>query len=156
MKTEINLSDYVFGAKPKLLKRQISDDPESGFARVIELQRAELLFDVDIIELKALTYFVDAENEKVLTKFTTPTLLEGKPWIIQRGEMTIKLDEEFEPIENPDFDETQEVSTENYPYILVDAYEQFSTILLSPDIDKSLAALYFMFVDSNDEKGLYD
>lgn len=148
MKTTINLQDYTFSGKnnPQF---QISDDPITGFARVIEIDRAELLFDIDVISIKATTYFIDASRDIIV--FKLPTLLDKKPWNIGKADLTLKVDNQLNYVQNPDYNVEEEVSPENYPYILVGAYDQFKEILINRVID-----VLVKFVDGNDEKNLYD
>ena len=54
MKTLINLSDYSFSGKNNPLY-QISDHPTNKLVRVIEIDRAEMLFDIDLIGIRGTT-----------------------------------------------------------------------------------------------------
>ena len=148
MKTPINLADYQFSAKNNPLF-QISDDPINKLVRVIEINRAEFAFDIDMIMIKATTYYIDPVLKIIV--FTQPTTCEKKDWSIIKGENTIKIDENLQPIENPDFDEEQEVSPENYPYILTDSYLQFKEIMVNLN-----EPILNFFISSNDSKNLFD
>lgn len=148
MKTTINLEDYTFSEKCNPLY-QISDHPTNKLVRVIEINRAEMQFDIDLINIGATTYYINPELGVVV--FTEQTKLEGKEWHIVKNEFTIKVDENLLPIPNADYDEAIPVSKENYPYELVDAYDQFKEILVRLN-----TPMLEMFIDSNDEKGLYD
>ncbi len=148
MKTTINLADYQLSAKNNPLF-QISDDPTNKLVRVVEINRAEFAFDIDLIAIKATTHYINPELKIVV--FTAPTLVEAKDWDIVRGETIIKVDENLQPVSNPDYDAEQETSPENYPYVLVDAYEQFKAISVGqyqPILD--------LFINSNDAKNLFD
>lgn len=148
MKTTINLEDYTFSGKDNPLY-QISDHPTNKLVRVIEIDRAEMLFDIDLISIRATTYYINPDLKVVV--FKEETLLEKKQWDIVKNEMTIKVDENLIPIPNADYDEETPVSKENYPYELVDAYDQFKEILVRLN-----TPMLEMFIDSNDQKGLYD
>lgn len=148
MKTIINLSEYTFSGKNNPLY-QISDDPTNKLVRVIEINRAEMLFDIDLIGIRATTYYIDSVL-KVLV-FKEQTKLEGKQWDIVRNEFTIKLDENFSPIVNSEYNSQLPINNENHPYILVDAYNQFKEILINLNTQ-----ILEIFINSNDEKGLYD
>lgn len=148
MKTTINLSDYIFSGKNNPLY-QISDHPTNKLVRVVEINRAEMLFDIDLISVGATTYYINQELKVVV--FKENTLLEGKQWNVVKNEFTIKVDENLAPIPNPDYDEDLPTSPENYPFELVDAYDQFKEILVQLN-----APVLEVFINSNDEKGLYD
>lgn len=65
--------------------------------------------------------------------------------------MTLKVDNELNYVENPDFNADEETTHDNYPYILVGAYDQFKEIIINRVID-----VLEKFVDGNDTKKLYD
>lgn len=148
MKTTINLNDYQFSGKNNPLY-QISDHPTNKLVRVVEINRAEMLFDIDLISIRATTYYINPELKVVV--FKEETKLEGKQWNVVKNEFTIKVDENLTPIPNPNYEEGTPVSPENYPFELVDAYEQFKDILV-----KLNTPILGMFINSNDEKGLYN
>ena len=148
MKTTINLSDYSFSGKINPLY-QISDHPTNKLVRVIEINRAEMLFDIDLIGIRATTYYIDPKLKVVV--FKEDTKLEGKQWNVVKNEFTIKVDENLTPIPNPDYNEEVPVSPENYPCELVDAYKQFKEILV-----KLNTPVLEVFINSNDEKKLFD
>lgn len=148
MKTTIKLEDYTFSGKNNPLY-QISDHPVNKLARVIEINRAEMLFDIDLIAITATTYFIDSGLGIIV--FKEPTLIENSNWNIVKGELTIKLDENLAPVDNPDYDSELPESEENYIYELVDVYDQFKTILVGlnmPVIESS--------IEANDTKGLFN
>ena len=148
MKTTINLSDYTFSGKNNPLY-QISDHPTNKLVRVVEIDRAEMLFDIDLISIGATTYYINPELKVVV--FKEETKLEGKQWNVVRNEFTIKVDENLVPIPNPDYKEEAPVSPENYPFELVDAYAQFKEILVQLN-----TPVLEVFINSNDEKKLFD
>ena len=148
MKTTINLSDYSFSGKNNPLY-QISDHPTNKLVRVVEINRAEMLFEIDLISIGATTYYINTELKVVV--FKENTLLEGKQWNIVKNELTIKVDETLTPITNPNYNEEVPVSPENYPFELVDAYDQFKEILV-----KLNTPVLEVFINSNDDKKLFD
>ena len=148
MKTTINLTDYQFSGKDNPLY-QISDHPTNKLVRVVEINRAEMLFDIDLISIGATTYYINPELKVVV--FKEETKLEGKQWNVVKNEFTIKVDENLTPIPNSNYNEEVPVSPENYPFELVDAYDQFKEILVQLN-----APVLEVFINSNDEKGLYD
>lgn len=148
MKSTINLTDYQFSGKDNPLY-QISDHPTNKLARVIEINRAEMLFDIDLIAITATTYFIDSGLGIVV--FKEPTLIENSNWNIVKGELTIKLDENLAPVENPDYDSELPESEENYMYELVDVYDQFKTILVGLNMPVIEAS-----IEANDTKGLFN
>ena len=148
MKTPINLTDYQFSGKDNLLY-QIPDHPTNKLARVIEINRAEFHFDIDLISIGATTYYIDPKLKVVV--FKENTLLEGKQWNVVKNELTIKVDETLTPIPNPNYDEGVPVSPENYPFELVDAYDQFKEILVQLN-----TPVLEVFINSNAQKNLYD
>ena len=75
MKTPINLDDYNFGKRQLL--QQISDDPNTGFARVIVNERASILDDIQQIELFAKTYYINLATNKIVPQMTHETLNKG-------------------------------------------------------------------------------
>lgn len=148
MKTTINLSDYSFSGKNNPLY-QISDHPTNKLVRVIEINRAEMLFDIDLIGIRATTYYINPELKVIV--FKENTLLQNKQWDIVKNELTIKVDETLIPIPNTEYNSEIPISPENYPFELVDAYDQFKSILVRLN-----APMLEMFINSNDEKGLYN
>lgn len=148
MKTTINLENYTFSGKNNPLY-QISDDPVNGLVRVIEINRVEFALDIDMISIKATTYYIDSTREIIV--FNKRTLVENADWDIIKGDKTIQIDAEWNPIPNPDFVEGEEVTPENYPYLLTDAYVQFKDIAVALN-----TPVLEMFILSNDEKGVYN
>lgn len=148
MKTTINLEDYTFSEKNNPLY-QISNHPTNKLVRVIEIDRAEMFFDIDLISIGATTYFINPTLGVVV--FKEETLLEGKQWNIVKNEFTIKVDENLIPIPNADYDEGIPTSSENHPFELVDAYDQFKEILVRLN-----APVLEVFINSNDDKKLFD
>ena len=148
MKTTINLSDYSFSGKGNPLY-QISDSPNNKLVRVVEINRAEMLFDIDLISIGATTYYINPELKVVV--FKEDTKLEGKKWNVVKNEFTIWVDENLIPIPNPDYNEEVPVSPENYPFELVDAYDQFKGILVRIN-----TPVLEVFINSNDDKKLFD
>ena len=148
MKTTINLEDYTFSSKDNPLY-QISDHPTNKLVRVIEINRAEMLFDIDLISIGATTYYINPELKVVV--FQEDTKLEGKQWNVVKNEFTIKVDENLIPIPNPDYNEEVPVSPENYPFELVDAYDQFKGTLVRIN-----TPVLEVFINSNDDKKLFD
>lgn len=148
MKTTINLSDYNFSGKNNPLY-QISDHPTNKLVRVIEINRAEILFDIDLISIGATTHYINPELKVVV--FQEDTKLEGKQWNVVKNELTIKVDETLTPIPNPNYEEGTPVSPENYPFELADAYDQFKEILVRLN-----TPILEVFVNSNDQKKLFD
>ncbi|AYO58176.1 hypothetical protein CO230_08615 [Chryseobacterium sp. 6424] len=148
MKTPIELTEYQFSGKNNPLY-QISDHPVNKLVRVIEINRAEFMFDIDIISIKSTTHFIDPVLKIVV--FSQPTMVEQKPWDIVKGDQTIEIDDDIQPVPNPDFNDELPVSPANYPYMLTDSYEQFKR--LSIQLNKPLLDL---FIDSNDQKALFD
>ena len=148
MKTTINLSDYSFSGKNNPLY-QISDHPTYKLVRVVEINRAEMLFDIDLISIGATTYYINPKLKVVV--FQEDTKLEDKQWHVVKNEFTIKVDENLAPIPNPDYDENLPTSPENYPFELVDAYDQFKEILVRLN-----TPVLEVFINSNDDKKLFD
>lgn len=149
MKTTINLNDYQFSGKNNPLY-QISDHPTNKLARVIEINRAEMLFDIDLINIGATTYYINPILEVVV--FNEQTILEGKQWNIIKNELTIKIDSEHNPIANENYNPELPINNpDNYPYGLVDAYDQFKEILVGLN-----TPILETFINSNDSKGLYN
>lgn len=148
MKTTINLEDYTFSGKNNPLY-QISDHPVNKLARVIEINRAEMLFDIDLIGIRATTYYINPELKVIV--FKENTLLENKQWDIVKDELTIKVDETLTPIPNTEYNSEIPISPENYPFELVDAYAQFKQVLVALN-----TPVLEVFISSNDSKGLYD
>ena len=64
---------------------------------------------------------------------------------------TNKVDETLTPIPNTEYNSEIPVSPENYPFELVDAYDQFKEILVQLN-----APILEVFINSNDEKKLFD
>ncbi|MDY3352413.1 hypothetical protein PG357_10540, partial [Riemerella anatipestifer] len=83
MKTQINLEDF-----PQLKRRlvaQISDDPISGFVRVIVNERVNIHDDTQQIELVATTYYINPAINKIVPQMTHRTLSKGKVWFVDNS-----------------------------------------------------------------------
>lgn len=149
MKTLINLDDYNFGVRQ--LMQQISDDPNTGFARVIVNERTSILDDIQQIELNAKTYYINLTTNKIVPQMTHETISKGQRWLVSNEYSVVVTDAAGTPIPNPDYDEEDSVSPENYPFELVDAYEQFKEILVQLN-----TPVLEVFINLNDEKKLFD
>lgn len=154
VKTPINLTDYDF--KGRRLMKQISDDPGTGFARVIVSQRTPILDDIQQIELAALTYYINTKTGKIVPQMTHETLSKGQRWIISNNYQVTLVDGKGQPIPNPDFDKEQPESEGNYPYKRMPAYDRFAGFLFSETSPVSLPFIWKLNVDLDDARGYFD
>lgn len=154
MKTSINLSEYDF--KGRRLMRQIPDDPETGFARVIVSQRTNILDDIEQIELKALTYYINSATGRIVPQMTHETLSKGKRWIISNDYKVILVDGTGTPLANPNFDAELPQSEDNFPYKRMPAYDRFAEFLFSETNPVSLPFIWKLNVSLDAAKGYFD
>ena len=154
MKTLINLDDYNFGVRQ--LMQQISDDPNTGFARVIVNERTSILDDIQQIELNAKTYYINLTTNKIVPQMTHETLNKGVKWIISNEYTVIVTDVQGVPILNPDYDENQEESESNYPYIKQPAYDRFALFLFNTTNAVPLPIIWKASILLDDSKGYFD
>lgn len=159
-KTEINLSDYPEFVGKRLLK-QISDDPETGFMRVIVSRRPLIMEDIEMIELVAETYYINPATNKVVEKMTHRTLSKGKPWIIDNSYEIVLVDMKGQPIPNPRYkpQEGEEDTREEYEkeeFLKMKAFDRFAKFLFSETNPVSLPFIWKLNVDIDDSKGYFD
>ena len=154
MKTSINLTDFDFGNRR--LMKQINDDENTGFVRIIVSERTNILDDIKQIELIAKTYYINPTTNKIVPQMTHETLSKGERWIISNEYSVILVDGMVKPIVNPDFDSEIEISDENYPYKTMPAYDRFAGFLFSENNPVSLPFIWKLNVDLDDSKGYFD
>lgn len=154
MKTQINLSDYDF--KGRRLLKQISDDPETGFARVIVSQRTNILDDIQQIELVALTYYINTKTGKIIPQMTHETKSKGRRWIVSNEYQVILVDAKGQPIPNPDYNKESPISESNFPHMRQPAYDRFAGFLFSESAPVSLPFIWKLNVELDDAKGYFD
>ncbi|WP_434575554.1 hypothetical protein [Riemerella anatipestifer] len=154
MKTQINLEDF-----PQLKRRlvaQISDDPISGFARVIVNERVNIHDDTEQIELVATTYYINTAMNKIVPQMPHRTLLKNKPWFIDNSYKVVLVDAKGQPLTNPDYDTGAEESEANYPYLREPAYDRFANFLFGTEKPVSLPFIWQLNVALDDAKGYFD
>ena len=150
MKTEINLENYDFG-KARLV-HQISDEPVTGFARVIVVWGAEINSRAEFIKIESEMFHIDATVEKVVKQMTIfPVLNEGKKWIIQNDTEVVKLDSNLNPVPNPDFNDEEEVSDDNFPYLKEPSFDMYARLCF-----EALTPLLLKGIDNDDNNGCFD
>lgn len=154
MKTPINLTDYDF-ANRRLL-RQISDDPETGFARVIVSQRTNILDDIQQIELGALTYYINTKTGKIVPQMTHETQSKGRRWIVSNEYNVTLVDGAGTPLKNPNYNPEEPTSEENHPYKRMPAYDRFAGFLFNETNPVSLPFIWKLNVDLDDARGFFD
>jgi hypothetical protein len=154
MKTPINLDDYDFGIRQLL--QQISDDPNTGFARVIVNERVSILDDIQQIELLSKTYYINLSTQKIVPQMTHETTNKGERWIVSNDYAVILVDGTGTPIPNPDFDSETEISESNYPYKRMRAYDRFASFLFNETSPVPLPFIWKLNVDLDDARGYFD
>ena len=154
MKTLINLDDYNFGVRQ--LMQQISNDPNTGFARVIVNERASILDDIQQIELFAKTYYINLVTNKIVPQMTHETVSKGQRWLVSNEYSAVVTDAAGTPIPNPDYDEKQEESESNFPFLKQRAYDRFAEFLFSDTNPLPLPVIWKMSVLLDDSKGYFD
>lgn len=153
MKTEINLSDFEYFDQ-FAYKRQISDAEEFlplVLARVLCYKGNNHVTERECWWLNFQTVYVNTHTNEIMHELTKPTMNSGKEWVLTNNEMVIATDENFQPIENPDFDDTQEESEENTRWLMVTQYNKFSEMLFAV-----LTPLMNAAIDSDDQKGSFN
>lgn len=149
MKTTIDISQFDFGNRQ--LTQQISDDPQTGFARVIVFDRFEIKDDIKQLIILGRMHYINQETNQLLPKFTHVTLSKGEEWIVDNNYKTVELGFDGAPVPNPHYLPELGVTEDNYPYLKQDAYDNFSKImfaLLSPLVNAS--------VSQDDEQGFFN
>ncbi len=154
MKTQIDISKFDF--KNRKLLKQISDDPDTGFARVVVAQRTNILDDIQQIELVALTYYINTKTGKIVPQMTHETLSKSKKWIVSNEYHVTVLDAKGQPVPNPNFNKEQPESEENHPHRRMPAYDRFAGLLFNETMPISLPFIWKMSVDLDDAKGFFD
>lgn len=153
-KTSINLAE--FPEFQRKMVTQISDDPTTGFARVIVSERNNIMDDIQMIELVAHTYYVEVSTHKIIPQMTHRTLSKGEPWFIDNSYEVVLVDAKGKPLPNPDYNAELEESDENYPYLKMRAYDRFSAFLFSEKNPVSLPFIWKLNVALDDQKGYFD
>jgi hypothetical protein len=154
MKTPINLDDYDFGKRQLL--QQITDDPNTGFARVIVNERVSILDDIQQIELLSKTYYINLSTQKIVPQMTHETLSKGQRWLVSNEYSVVLTDAKGSPIANLDYDENQEESESNFPYLKQRAYDRFAEFLFSDTNPLPLPIIWKMSILLDDSKGYFD
>lgn len=159
-KTTINLED--FPEFNRRLLRQISDDPDTGFIRVIVSERNNVMDDVQQIELVAKTYYVNPATMKIVDKMTHRTLSKGKDWFIDNTYDVVLVDSKGQPIPNPKHipleegaEDTREAD-EREEFLKMKAYDRFAGFLFSESKPVSLPFIWKLNVDLDDGKGYFN
>ncbi|MHA3046012.1 hypothetical protein JSO59_001385 [Riemerella anatipestifer] len=154
MKTQINLENFT--QFKRRLRTQISDDPISGFARVIVNERVNIHDDTQQIELVATTYYINPSINKIVPQMTHRTLSKGKAWFVDNSYQVVLVDAKGQPIPNPDYDTGAEESEANYPYLREPAYDRFAGFLFGTENPVSLPFIWQLNVALDDAKGYFD
>ncbi|MDY3547370.1 hypothetical protein PG291_01980 [Riemerella anatipestifer] len=154
MKTQINLAD--FPQFNRRLIKQISDDPISGFARVIVNERVNIHDDTQQIELVATTYYINTATNKIVPQMPHRTLSKGKAWFVDNSYQVVLVDAKGQPIPNPDYDTGAGESEANYPYLREPAYDRFAGFLFGTEKPVSLPFIWQLNVALDDAKGYFD
>lgn len=154
MKTNINLADFPqFNRK---LKTQISDDPISGYARVIVNERVNIHDDIEQIEIVATTYYIKTDTNKIIPQMTHRTLSKGKNWFIDNNYQVVLVDAKGQPLSNPDYNSEEEISETNYPYLRQPAYDRFAGFLFGTEKPVSFPFIWQLNVSLDDSKGYFN
>ena len=154
MKTAIDLTQFSFVTRR--LYKQISDDPNTGFIRVIVSERNEICDDIETIFLKAKTYYINPATQQIVPQMTHETMSKGAQWLVSNGYRVVLVDGAGTPIDNPGYDTSMEVSEENFPYLKQPAYDRFASFLYSETNPVSLPFIWKLNIDLDDSKGYFD
>lgn len=153
MKTEINLNQLTQNLKldyPELL--QITDDSD-GYIRLIGY-----VSDLPIYREKR--WFVTAEvitinpsNMKVLK--IEPVTTNNRDWVVTNDYQVI-VTENGNPVINENFQPTEDITLENSPYVLSNAFDFFFGIRHSKTTFFKMSDLFRTAVERHDKWGYFD
>ena len=129
MKTTINISEYDLGDRQ--LVQQISDDPETGFARIIVFDRFEVMDDIKQLSIVGRMHYVNQITKVLLPKFTHITLSKGVEWIVDNSYKNVEIGMDGNPVPNPNYNVNLPTTEENFLYKKKDAYDNFSKIMFT-------------------------
>lgn len=178
MKSKISIQTIQeqFGLQyPEL--RQISDEPETGFIRLVGYLTDYPLWKEKKWYLFAETIYINPANNKIHR--TEPTTSKNNEWIITNDYKVI-LSSGGVPVANPDFKteeaieviisyneetgepiyETQtlpkEISIENSPFILVNAFDFYYGVRHNRELNLSMPELWEQSIIADDMWGYFD
>lgn len=154
MKTEIKLNDLDFGNSRLLV--QISDDPQTSFARFIVFWDVEIKTRAEYIKIDADMVYVDPVKNKILPNFTHEVLNNGSKWIIDNSTISTKLDSSFSKVVNPDFDNTKDEGIGNEKFIKQGSFDMYCDLIFNIDKPIPLTQLVKMGIYSDDDKGYFN
>ncbi len=160
-KTTINLSEFPEFSGRRLL-RQISDDPETGFIRVIVSDRNLIMEDTEQIDLVARTFYINPQTMQVVGKMTHRTLSKGQQWLIDNSYEVVLTDTKGQPLPNPKYkplsegEEDTREAEEKEEFQKMRAFDRFAMFLFSEKNPVSLPFIWKLNVDIDDSKGYFD
>ena len=156
MKTTIDLTQFNFNSR---IFNQISDCPDTGFARV-------LVYTGNNYQERIKQWFIDAEivyinqaNNKVV--YSKIAKSKNEDWVISNNYQVTVLDLQGNPVPNPNFkieDEDGnplEISESNLPYLTQGAFDRFSEFRVG-EYSLSMRQLWDISVMSDDANGYFD
>ena len=157
MKTTIDLTQFNFNSR---IFNQISDCPDTGFARV-------LVYTGNNYQERIKQWFIDAEivyinqaNNKVV--YSKIAKSKNEDWVISNNYQVTVLDLQGNPVPNPNFkieDEDGnplEISESNLPYLTQGAFDRFSEFRVGTTYNLSMRQLWNMSVSTDDANGYFD
>ena len=157
MKTTIDLTQFDFNSR---IFNQISDCPDTGFARV-------LVYTGNNYQERIKQQFIDAEivyinqaNNKIV--YTKVAKSKNEDWVISNNYSVTVLDFNGNPIPNPNFKTENEegnpleISETNLPYLTQGAFDRFSEFRVGVTYNLSMRQLLNMSVISDDANGFFD
>ena len=153
MKAEIKLDQLIQNLRldyPELI--QISDDSD-GYIRLVGY-----LSDLPIYREKR--WFVTAEiitinptNMKVLK--IEPVTIRNRDWVITNDYKVI-VTKNLIPVINENFQPTEEITLENSPYVLSNAFDFFFGVRHSKTANFKMSELFQTAVERHDRWGYFD
>ncbi|MGL6038669.1 MAG: hypothetical protein ACRC0E_07260 [Soonwooa sp.] len=133
MKTEINLQDHDY-FNQFIYKKQISDTSDFApvsLARVLCYVGNNHNADVKKWWLNFKTVYINPQTNEILHHLMHTTKNVGREWCLDNQVMVNNVDENYQPIPNPDFNEEEPESDVNTRYLKIPQYEKFTTILFN-------------------------
>ena len=146
MKTTIDLTQFNFNSEIFL---QISNDPKSGFVRVIVHKSNNFLESEKLWYLNLEIWLINPTNNEVIYKQKAKS--KNGDWIVSNNYQITAINENGTSIVNTNFNEEEEISESNLPFLTISAFEFYKNIYVT-----LLRNLFIQGILNDDDKGFLD
>src|SRR5690606_38856046 len=106
------LSNFNFNS---IFVSQIEDD-NRGNIRIVRYLSHNFADHVERIYLNFEIIYIDATTLEVIEEMTHKVKVEGKDWVVSNDRIVTLIDAQGNEIANPDYDDSQPITSDNYPY----------------------------------------